>query len=103
MTTTFFVLLSIFSISLNILLVWYIRKLVQEFKFMSDNVNGTTDTIGDFIEHLERLYELETYYGDTNLKSLIDHSKEVLEDIKEFESVISSINKEGNKIEEEEE
>ena len=103
MTTAFFVLLSIFSISLNIVLVWYIRKLVQEFKFMSDNVNGTTGTIDDFIEHLERLYELETYYGDTNLKSLIDHSKEVLEDIKEFESVISSINKEGNKIEEEEE
>ncbi len=103
MTTAFFVLLSIFSISLNIVLVWYIRKLVQEFKFMSDNVNGTTGAIDDFVEHLERLYELETYYGDTNLKSLIDHSKEVLEDIKEFESVISSINKEGNKIEEEEE
>ena len=29
----------------------------------------------EFIDHLEQIYELEMYYGDQNLQSLIEHSK----------------------------
>lgn len=98
-------ILLVISVSLNVVLVWYIRKLIQEFKFMSNNVDDTTEALDNFVEHLEKLYELETYYGDETLKKLIVHSKETLEEIKGFETVISSIKEgeeEGEDLDEEE-
>jgi len=94
MTITFLTLFLLISFISNLILVWYIRKLIQEFKFISGNVGTTTESLNDFVGHLERLYELETYYGDESLKSLIVHSKELLDDIRGFETVISSIDKE---------
>ena len=97
--------LLIISVSLNVILVWYIKRLIQEFKFISNNVDDTTEALDNFVEHLEKLYELETYYGDETLKRLIVHSKETLEEIKGFETVISSIKEgeeEGEDLDEEE-
>ena len=51
-------ILLVISVSLNVVLVWYIRKLIQEFKFMSNNVDDTTEALDNFVEHLEKLYEL---------------------------------------------
>jgi|3_EtaG_2_1085321.scaffolds.fasta_scaffold78530_1 RNase H-fold protein (predicted Holliday junction resolvase) len=103
MTITFLTLFLLISFISNLILVWYIRKLIQEFEFMSSNVGSTTESLSDFVGHLERLYELETYYGDESLKSLIVHSKELLDDIRGFETVISSIDKEIIENETEEE
>jgi predicted PurR-regulated permease PerM len=88
------ILFLILSLLLNGVLVWYIIKLIQEMRYISENVEYTSGVLNNFSEHLEKLYELETYYGDENLKSLIRHSRQVLEEVKEFETVISSIDKE---------
>jgi len=85
------ILLLCLSVSLNGVFIWYIIKLIQEMKYISDSVEYTSGVLQNFSEHLERLYELETYYGDETLKSLILHSRQVLEEVKEFETVISSI------------
>ena len=94
MNTILIVVLLIISVTLNVMLVWYIKRLIQEFKYMSGNVDQTSESLNVFVEHLEKLYELETYYGDETLKRLIEHSKDMLEEIKGFETVISLINKE---------
>ena len=75
MNLIFVICLLIISISLNVIFVWYIKKLIQEFHYISNNVEGTTEILDNFVEHLEKLYELETYYGDESLKSLIKHSR----------------------------
>ena len=85
------ILLLCLSVSLNGIFIWYIVKLIQEMRYISENVEYTSGVLQNFSEHLERLYELETYYGDGTLKSLILHSRQVLEEIKDFETVISSI------------
>ncbi len=95
-------ILLIISFILNVVFIWYIVKLIQELNYMSENTEHTSGVLSEFLEHLERLYELETYYGDESLKSLIRHSKEVLEEVKEFETVISPM-KEQEHVEEKEE
>ena len=97
------ILLLCLSIVLNGVLIWYIIKLIQEMRYIADNVEYTSGVLRDFSEHLEKLYELETYYGDETLKSLILHSRQVLEEVKYFETVISSIKEQDNDEEEEEE
>jgi len=101
MSTAVLVFLLIFSVSLNIMFVWYIRRLIQEFANMSDNVDKTSGILNEFADHLESLYDLETYYGDESLKSLIRHSREILEEVKGFETVISLIKEAEEGLDEE--
>ena len=103
MTVTFVSFLLVISVSLNVVFIWYIRKLIQEFRYLMENADDTMESLNDFTQHLERLYELETYYGDESLKNLIRHSKSILEEIKDFEVVVSSVNKETDLNEEKKE
>ena len=77
-------LLLLISLSANALMFWYIRKLLQEFRYITDNYDDIGDVLGEFSDHLERVHGLETFYGDETLKGLIDHSREVVEEIKDF-------------------
>tara|TARA_Y100000034_G_C6716743_1_gene316895 strand:+ start:382 stop:690 length:309 start_codon:yes stop_codon:yes gene_type:complete len=75
------------SLSLNILLLWYIRKVLYKLLFVSDNIDDLLHSTRRFSEHLERVHNMETYYGDQIIKNLIEHSKEVVTEIEEFEKV----------------
>jgi|7_EtaG_2_1085326.scaffolds.fasta_scaffold02987_6 hypothetical protein len=77
------------SVCLNVLLFWYIKKLLQEFRYITDNYDDIGDLLGEFSNHLEKIHSLETFYGDETLGSLITHSKEVVEEIRDFTKTFS--------------
>jgi len=77
------------SIAANVLLVWYIKKMLKELIFTSDNVLQLRVSMGDFASHLEGVQSQETYYGDPTIEGLIKHSKEIVEEIKDFEDIYS--------------
>ena len=39
------------------------------------------NTLESFTDHLEGIHALEMFYGDETLKELIDHSREVINDV----------------------
>ena len=78
------------SLSVNVLMFWYIRKLLQEFKYITENYDDINDILLEFSEHLERIHGLETFYGDETLGALITHSKEVVEEVKYFIGTFST-------------
>ena len=43
------------------------------------------DKINSFCDHVEDVHSLEMYYGDQNLQNLIDHSREIINDMVEFQ------------------
>jgi hypothetical protein len=57
--------------------------------FFSENLSDLLILLDDFSGHLKSIYELETFYGDETLHSLLRHSKEIIESIEEFEEIIS--------------
>lgn len=77
------------SVCLNVLLFWYIRKLLQEFKYVTDNYDDIGDLLGEFASHIEKIHSLETFYGDETLGSLMTHSKEIVEEIRDFTKTFS--------------
>lgn len=86
------ILLSIFfsiSITANVVLVWYNRQVVKNLFFVSNNIGDVLGLIREYQEHLESLYEMEMFYGDSTLQGLIDHTKFIIEEIKEFEDIYS--------------
>jgi len=51
----------IFSIILNVALVWYIKNILTKLFFVSENVDDLLHTVKEFSEHLTGLYNLETF------------------------------------------
>tara|TARA_R100000234_G_scaffold112565_1_gene86310 strand:- start:1356 stop:1661 length:306 start_codon:yes stop_codon:yes gene_type:complete len=72
------------SVCINILLVWYCRRLTKQFIFFTQNVVELENKLNSFDSHLGSVHELEMFYGDDTLGGLIEHSRSVVESIKQF-------------------
>ena len=95
----------ILSLSLNVLLIWYLKKVLFKLLYVSDNIDDLLITTEEFSKHIERVYSMETYYGDEVLQGLVDHSRKTIEAIKEYEgiyTVTGYVDGEGDYAEEEE-
>ena len=97
----FIILICLFSIALNVLLIWYIRKLLEKLLFVSDNMEDFLEILRDYSDHLETVYNMETYYGDETIEHLLKYSKEVVQEIKAYEEIYTLVyDEEGDKDEE---
>ena len=67
----FFTLLFIGSLILNGILVWYIVKLLTKLFFIQENIEGLLALNQNFGDHLQQVNELEMYYGDETLTTLL--------------------------------
>ena len=92
----------ILSLAVNALLVWYIRKMLTKLLYVSDSIGSLMVSAKNFSDHLDGLHAMEMYYGDQTLGALIDHSKQVIEDIREFEEIYTLTNEDLEENEEQE-
>ena len=69
------------SILINIALFWYALKQLDEMNSIREDTLEIFESIESFSVHLEDLHELETFYGDQELQSLIEHSRTLINDI----------------------
>ena len=77
------------SVVLNILFIWYIKGILQRLFFVSENIGDLLGSLNAFASHLEKIYQMETFYGDSELASLLGHSKEIRDIIRDFEEIYS--------------
>ena len=89
---TLLIISLVVSVAINGLLLWYIRKMLTKLLYVSDSIGSLLVSARDFSNHLNGLHAMEMYYGDETLGSLIKHSKQVIEDIKEFEDIYELTN-----------
>ena len=73
----------------TIFLIWYVRKILTKLLFVSENIGDFVVVIDNYASHLESVYNMETFYGDETIQGLIEHTKEVVTEAEEFESVYS--------------
>lgn len=79
----------ILSLIINIILFLYLRRVVVRIFVASEQVSEIFSFIDSYSEHLRSVYELPTFYGDDTLKSLLDHTNEMVEYLKKYEDVYS--------------
>jgi hypothetical protein len=66
--------------------------MLSQLLYISDSIGSLLLSAKNFSNHLNGLHEMETFYGDETLGGLIKHSKQVVEDIKEFEDIYTLTN-----------
>lgn len=74
------------SIVLNLFFVWYGFLLIRKVLYVSSNTTEVLVAIERYKEHINGVYELETFYGDETLKSLLDHTGELSTFLSECEN-----------------
>ena len=77
----------IISVALNVFFVFYLRWLLKNFTFLSENIHNLLETTETFSNHLSVIYELETFYGDETLQNLLSHAKQVVDEIKVYKDI----------------
>ena len=73
----------------TIFLIWYVRKIITKLLFISENIGDFVVVVDNYASHLESVYNMETFYGDETIQGLIEHTKEVVTEAEEFESIYS--------------
>lgn len=96
MTTMWFILL-IVSLLLNIVAGMYLRWLLKTVATINQDIDNLSTMIIDFSNHTESVFELEMFYGDKTLKSLLEHSRSLIDNIKDIDLILNL------KVEEEDE
>ena len=97
----YLIVVLIVSLLLNVFSLWYGKKILEKLLFVSENILFCKKSVDTYSDHLKYVYELDTFYGDETLKSLLEHTVEVRKDILEFEEIYNLIEEEDFEEEEE--
>ena len=75
------------SVLVNVFLFWYARSASRRLTIVASNIDEIMGAIENFESHIEALYEMETFYGDETLHSVLQHAKGITEFLSEFEDI----------------
>ena len=67
------------SLGCNLLSVFYIRDLLGRLGWLTQNIANLTQLIEGFQKHIKGVHELEKFYGDEDLKLLVQHTSDLIE------------------------
>jgi len=84
------------SLLANLGLVLYVRSVLSNLLFVSDELGDLQDMINSFAIHTSEVYNMEMFYGDQTLQGLMEHAMSLNEQLETFE-VIYSLTSEDTK------
>ena len=91
--------LFLLSFAINTIFVFYVKWLLNNFKFLGEEVEAVKELTNGFAIHLKSIYELEMFYGDTTLKELLEHSKQLVEQLGEIDYILNPEGEENEEFE----
>jgi len=80
------VVLSI-SLTANAVLLWYLRKLLNKFMFISGNLIDLVEVVENYYRHLEHVNNIETYNGDETIAYLLRHTQSLMDVMEDYRDV----------------
>jgi hypothetical protein len=75
------------SILINGFLIWYVIRLIRKFLNISEELEEFFLLLEEYAGHVDDVYNLERFYGDTTLENLMRHSKIMADSAKDFRAI----------------
>ena len=72
------------SVALNIVAIWYIREMIRELNFFRDKFIDLRFVLENYRKHIKGVHELEMFFGDPTLGGLMQHTRDLSEDLEEY-------------------
>ena len=76
------------SVGINIFGFWYIRDILGRLTWISQNIDDIVQIIAIYQSHLKAIYRLEQFYGDEELKGLIEHTRTLAEMLEDYQTAV---------------
>jgi hypothetical protein len=80
----------VLSLALNILLVWYIKKLLNKYWSDIEVRDRFTNLLEQYSVSLQSIYRLEEFYGEETLKKAINETRFVVEACQEYKKILET-------------
>lgn len=93
----------VFSFLINILSLFYVRWLLKSLAIINEDIASANEIILNFTLHTKSIYEMEMFYGDETLKSLIEHATEVSKRLEGLDLLLDETGDSSDKEEEKKE
>ena len=76
------------SVCSNICILWYIFRLLRNLVEVTEEFENFKAKLLVFSDHVESISEMETFYGDQTIASLVGHMKIIKEDIANYSKIL---------------
>lgn len=83
----FIYIVLIISLVVNVLLGWYISRILQKFMFISDNMSDLFLTTKAFHVFVKNMYSMDSFHGEPIIQELVLRIKEVNEEMSNFREI----------------
>jgi len=77
------------SFLVNLFSFIYVRWLLKTISAMNEDMESISEMIQGFAAHVSTIHELEMFYGDETLKSLMEHAKELSQKLSEIDLILN--------------
>ena len=77
----------IISAAANLLLVWYVVKLLKKFYFISENLADLFLTTKAFQVFVKSMYSMESYHGEPIIRELMEKTRDVGTEMEQFRGI----------------
>jgi len=74
----------LFSLAINIGLVWYSFSAIRQIRFYDDELKEMMSIIDNFCTHLRDVYKMDMFYGDETLRHLLRHAQGITEVFQDY-------------------
>ncbi len=91
--------LLLLSTIFNVGIFIYARAALSRLLDVADELGDLQEMVDAFANHLESVYELETFYGDETLQNLLNHASSFNEQLETFEHIYTLTEEEMNATE----
>jgi hypothetical protein len=81
--------LFVLSCCINLVALFYVRWLIKTIAVINQDVEALTEMVTDFAAHTKSVYELEMFYGDETLESLMRHATQLSEKLTDLDLVLN--------------
>ena len=72
------------SLGSNLVAFYYIRDLLGRLGWLTQNLANLSELIEGFQKHIKGVYELEKFYGDDDIKLLVQHTNDLIDVIDDY-------------------
>ena len=66
------------SLGCNLLAAVYVRDILGRLGWLTQNLANLSELMIGFQKHIKGVYELEKFYGDNDIKVLIEHTNDLI-------------------------
>ena len=77
----------IFSLLINILLGWYVTRLLKKFMYISANMADLYLITKAFNVFVSDLYSMDSFHGEPMIEEMVTRIREVSEEMEAFRSI----------------